>query len=89
MLTLINSIYFKYILSIYLLIINNIRISFCAPAFMALDVPAPRGPIFVLGDTFMRKYYTVFDRENVIINKIEQPNYQLFYQFFGIIYIQE
>ncbi len=38
------------------------RVSFCAPAFMALDVPAPRGPIFVLGDTFMRKYYTVFDR---------------------------
>jgi hypothetical protein len=22
---------------------------YCAPAFMALDVPAPRGPIFVLG----------------------------------------
>lgn len=34
----------------------------CAPAFMAIDVPAPRGPIFIIGDTFMRKYYTVFDR---------------------------
>lgn len=34
---------------------------------MAVDVPAPRGPIFILGDTFMKKYYTVFDRDS---NKI-------------------
>jgi phytepsin len=27
----------------------------CAPAFMVLDVPYPRGPLFVLGDTFIRK----------------------------------
>jgi hypothetical protein len=27
----------------------------CAPAFMALEVPKPRGPLVVLGDTFMRK----------------------------------
>lgn len=40
---------------------------YCAPAFMALDVPPPRGPIFVIGDTFMRKYYTVFDRDSLKI----------------------
>jgi hypothetical protein len=34
---------------------------------ISLIVPAPRGPIFVLGDTFMKKFYTVFDRDN---NKI-------------------
>jgi len=27
----------------------------CAPAFMALDVPYPRGPLFVLGDILLRK----------------------------------
>lgn len=39
----------------------------CHAAFMAIDVPAPRGPLFVFGEYFLRKFYTVFDRDRLLI----------------------
>jgi hypothetical protein len=35
----------------------------CGLSLMPLDVPPPRGPLFVLGIPFMEKFYTVYDNE--------------------------
>jgi len=34
----------------------------CSLSFMALDVPPPKGPLFIFGDPFLRRFVTIFDK---------------------------
>ncbi|EDL43408.1 aspartyl proteinase, putative [Plasmodium vivax] len=43
----------------------------CVIGIMSLDVPAPRGPIFVFGNVFIRKYYSIFDNDHKLVGLIE------------------
>ena len=46
---------------------ENTKDIICTRAFAPLDIEPPKGPIWVLGDVFIKKFFTIFNRDDNMI----------------------
>nr|XP_004672632.2 napsin-A [Jaculus jaculus] len=59
---LLGGVWFNLTAQDYVIQIPQAGFRLCLSGFQALDIPKPAGPLWILGDVFLRTYVTVFDR---------------------------